>query len=246
MPRAIVLQHAPHEDAGVIATRLSARGVVVEHRLLHRGEPVPAADACGDLLVVMGGSMGVGDRGDSRYPFLEHELSLLRELIARQHPVLGICLGAQLIAHAAGAAAYPNHGTLRGRAIAIVREVGLGPVDFPDRGEAALAGLRDREIMLHWHDDTFDLPAGAIHLASTPLCPNQAFRLGRRIYALQFHCEVDRAGIADWVREDAEFVALAHGPSGRERILADVERWYDEHRIAADRLLGNILTEMGV
>jgi GMP synthase (glutamine-hydrolysing) len=243
--RAIVLQHADHEDAGLIAPLLHERGFSVHHRLLHAGDAVPGVDEVGDLLVVMGGPMGVSDRGDPRYAFLAEEIALLRPLVAADRPVLGICLGAQLIAHAAGADVYPNLDRFIALSALIVREVGLGPVTFLARDEPALSGMGASEIMLHWHGDTFDLPAGAVHLAATDLCPRQAFRLGRCVYGFQFHCEVARDRIAEWVREDAAFVTLARGPDGGAQILAEVDRLYDEHRRTADRLLADTLTAMG-
>ncbi|MBA2480423.1 MAG: gamma-glutamyl-gamma-aminobutyrate hydrolase family protein [Planctomycetes bacterium] len=241
MKRATVLQHADHEDAGLIAPALAAAGIRVEHHRLHAGDPVPSAGQVGDIVVVMGGAMGVGDRADPRYRFLAQEIALLRELLPRDHPILGICLGAQLIAHAAGAAVYPNRSIGSG---AVVREVGLGPVDLLARHDPAWAGLDSTALMLHWHGDTFDLPRGAVHLAASADCAHQAFRLGRRAYAFQFHCEVARDRISDWVREDAHFVELARGPHGAVDILAEVDSGYDEHRSAADRLILNVLTVM--
>jgi GMP synthase (glutamine-hydrolysing) len=107
--------------------------------------------------------------------------------------------------------------------------------------EPALAGLRASELVLHWHGDTFDMPAGAVHLASTPICRHQAFRLGQRQLGLQFHCELERDTIAAWVREDADYVREANGPEGGARILADTEKFYGAARPVWDRLLGNIL-----
>jgi GMP synthase (glutamine-hydrolysing) len=98
--------------------------------------------------------------------------------------------------------------------------------------------------MLHWHGDTFDLPRGAVHLASTEICPHQAFRLGTRLYGLQFHCELGAEMIATWVREDAAYVTLANGPDGGPRILADTDRHLPQASKIGDRLLGNILDEM--
>ena len=242
MRRAVVLQHTPTEAPERVGALLAERGLVRDVRHLYRGDEVPDASALapGEPLVVMGGPMGVGDAGDPRYPFLEPEIALLGALVARDHPVLGICLGAQLLAAGAGARVYPN--TRDGLA---VREVGWGPVDFIGRErEPALAGLGTRELVLHWHGDTFDLPAGAAHLASTPACANQAFRLGRRIFGLQFHCELDPAIIATWVREDADYVRGAIGEGGGARILEDTARHFAAARVAWDRLLANILDLM--
>jgi len=243
---AIVLQHTPTEGPERVATILAARGIRYETRALHAGAPVPDPDEIGreQLLVVMGGQMGVADAGSPAYPFLAAEIALLRQLIARDVPVLGICLGSQLLAAAAGARVYPN--TRPGPAGNPVpaREVGWGEVDLhgTDR-EPALAGLPARPMMLHWHGDTYDLPAGAVHLASTPICRHQAYRIGRA-FGLQFHPELERETIAVWVREDADYVRGALGPEGGARILADTDRLYDGARPSWDRLLGNIISLM--
>jgi len=194
------------------------------------------------LLVVMGGPMGVGDVGDRRYLFLGHEIALLARMVADDRPVLGICLGAQLLAAGGGAPAYPNRRRDAFGRAAVVREVGWGPVDFlgVDR-EPALAGLRPQEQMLHWHGDTFDLPSGAVHLASTPDCPHQAFRLGTRQFGLQFHCELDADTVGLWVREDAAFVRLANGPGGARRIMTDTAALFSAARPVWDQLLRNII-----
>jgi GMP synthase (glutamine-hydrolysing) len=98
--------------------------------------------------------------------------------------------------------------------------------------------------MLHWHGDTFDLPTGATLLASTPLCPNQGFRIGAA-YGLQFHCEIDADTVDVWVDEDADYVRLANGDEGAARIRADTATHMPRHREVGDRLLANILDELG-
>jgi len=189
--------------------------------------------------------MGVGDVDDARFPFLAAEIALLRRLVARDAPVLGICLGSQLLAAAAGARVYPNTRPGPGGAPEPAREVGWGVVDFrlsPD--ELALAGSPPSAPMLHWHGDTFELPRGAIHLASTPVCRHQAFRLGRRQLGFQFHCEVEAETIAVWVREDADFVRAANGADGGPPILADTARHYRTARPIWDRLIDNAIDLM--
>jgi GMP synthase-like glutamine amidotransferase len=240
---AIVLQHTPTEGPERVATLLAERGIPCDVRALHAGAPVPDVIGRDQLLIVMGGPMGVGDVGDPRYPFLASEIALLRRLIARGAPVLGICLGSQLLAAAAGARVYPN---MRpgpdGKPVA-AREVGWGPIDLHNVTEPALAGLPAQPLVVHWHGDTYDLPPGAVHLASTPVCRHQAFRIGRA-FGLQFHPELERETIAVWVREDADFVSGALGPEGGTRILADTDRLYVAARPIWDRFLGNILALM--
>jgi GMP synthase (glutamine-hydrolysing) len=243
--RALVFQHTPTEGPERVATLLASRGLSLEVRALHRGEPVPGDLQPDEALVLMGGPMGVGDVGDRRYPFLANEIALLTRLVARDAPVLGICLGAQLLAAGSGARVYPNTRPGPDGAPEPAREVGWGVVDFlKAEGEPVLAGIGRRALMLHWHGDTFDLPAGAVHLASTPMCRHQAFRLGRRQFGFQFHCELEAETVATWVREDADFVLAANGEGGGARILADTERHHAASLPIWDRLLGNAIDLM--
>jgi GMP synthase (glutamine-hydrolysing) len=240
--RAIVIQHVAMEGPERIGELCRERGIAVDIREVFLGDSVPAAVGADELLVVMGGGMGVGDRDDPRYGFLRAEIALIGAALRAGRPVLGVCLGAQLLAHAAGARVYPNVGRdPTGREVR-VREVGWGPVTFVggDR-EPALAQLGHQEIVLHWHGDTFDLPPGAVNLASTPQCAQQAFRIGPRTFGLQFHVEVDAEGARRWAVEDAEFVRLARGSDGTALVLAETDRHAAAARAAGDRLIHNIL-----
>jgi GMP synthase (glutamine-hydrolysing) len=215
---------------------------VVIHDLFARA-PVPETIPHGAGLVVMGGSMGVSDIGDSRWPFLEPEVRLLGRMLREGRPVLGVCLGAQLMAHALGARVYPCH---VGEPPVRHREVGWGAVTLvtsPER-EPVLAGMNPSEVVLHWHGDTFDLPSGGVRLASTLACENQMFRFGPRAFALQFHVEVTAADVERWVGEDAAFVLAANGPSGGPRIVADTARYMPRYTQIGDQLIRNILEAM--
>jgi GMP synthase-like glutamine amidotransferase len=238
MPRALIIQHLACEGPVRLRPLLERRGFTIDICHAFDGQAVPTA-LTHDLLVVMGGSMGVGDIGDAKYAFLAAEAALLRSALSRNQPVLGICLGAQLLAHAAGAHVQPNR-----RDGVVVREVGWAPVDFLGVAQRPeLNGINPRETMLHWHGDTFDLPPGAIHLASTPNCANQLFRLPRQV-GIQFHPEIDEQTISEWAHLDAEYVALANGPEGQARVLADTPRFIKRHQQIGDRLLENIVAEI--
>jgi GMP synthase-like glutamine amidotransferase len=245
MRRAIALEHVAHEGPARIGAALARAGFELERRPLHAGAPVPSTLDGTELLVVMGGPMSVGDVGDVRYPFLAAELELLRMAVARDFPTLGICLGAQLLAAAAGARVYPH---VTGDPPRATREVGWGAVHFV-RGadeEPVLAGLDLAEIVLHWHGDTFDLPEAATLLASTLACPHQMFRLGRRQFGLQFHIELDETDIEAWLAADEDYVRGALGPDGPERIRRDTQRFMPRFRSRSDRWLDQLVRSISV
>jgi GMP synthase-like glutamine amidotransferase len=161
------------------------RGSVVGVSHLYRGDLPPGLDSF-DLLVVMGGPMSVNDR--DAHPWLEPELRCVREAVLANKRVLGVCLGAQLIAKAMGADVYPGP----------EKEIGWFPVrrvEIP-AGSDAFSGFPEEFTPLHWHGETFDLAEGAVRLAETDPVPNQAFQIGRRAIGLQFHLEATPETVA--------------------------------------------------
>jgi GMP synthase (glutamine-hydrolysing) len=236
-----VLQHVPMEGAARVGEIAREMGLSVVTHALCDGVAVPGAVPSGDVLVVMGGPMGVGDIGDPRFPFLAAEVELIRKQLRAGAPVFGICLGAQLMAHALGARVYPLE---VGDPPVRHREVGWGAVTFAGGNERGLVGLNESEVVLHWHGDTFDLPEGAVRLASTLACPNQMFRFGARAYAMQFHVELAAGDMETWVREDASFVKAANGPQGGARILRETPRFMPRFRPMGDRLIRNVLSAL--
>ena len=245
MKCAVILQHLDREGPGFIADLCVERGLAVKIVRLDLGARVPSSLDEGDVLVVMGGSMGVSDAGDARYPFLGREIDLLRGVLAKRQAVLGVCLGAQLVARAAGSRVYPNQRTDASGRVRALREVGFGEVRLLDSdAEPALAGLGARIPVLHWHGDTFDLPVGAVRLAESDACANQAFRTGQRAFGLQFHVETDAEQVRIWAREDSAFAESALGPEGPAAIIAMSESAATEMRKPGERLISNILDEM--
>jgi GMP synthase (glutamine-hydrolysing) len=183
----LALRHVAFENAGVIARVLAEEGFSLT--VLDVGvDPLPLDDVVGaDLLLVLGGPIGVYETED--YPFLKAELEAIRRRLAARRPTLGVCLGAQLMAAALGARVAPGPG----------KEIGYAPVELTSAGwSSALAPLAARPV-LHWHGDNLELPAGALRLASTRLCPNQAFSLGAYALGLQFHLEVEPAALEAWL-----------------------------------------------
>lgn len=192
MPRVGVLQHFACEHAGVFGEALRTAGHEVVHVRLDEGAAVPSAGAF-DGWLVMGGPMNVDETG--AYPYLAPERALLAELIRLDRPVIGVCLGAQLLARTAGARVYPHR----------PREIGLFDVTLTEAGrEDPLFGLLDDpQEVFQWHGDTFDLPAAAVQLARSQRFEQQAFRLGRRVYGVQFHLECTLEIVDDLCRSCA-------------------------------------------
>lgn len=167
---AFVLQHVPFEDLGSLDAPLRARGFDVETADVCTA-PFPLSGVLStDLLVVLGGPIGVYD--SANYPFLTHEIALIRRRLEERRPTLGICLGAQLMAAALGARVYPGSAGA---------EIGWFPLQTPSpqpTPEWFSPLLKPGLSVFHWHGDTFDLPAGARLLAGTSLYPHQAFSMG--------------------------------------------------------------------
>jgi GMP synthase-like glutamine amidotransferase len=184
----VAIQHVPFEGPGLIAEVAGRRGIELRQCHPYRGEPLPPENEL-DGLVVMGGPMGAGDTVE--HPYLAREAELIAAMVNAGRPVLGVCLGAQLLARALGARIY------RGEQA----EIGFGTVSLTQAGlEDPVLGSLGVEILpvMHWHQDTFDLPAQALWLARSELFAHQAFRVGKRTYGLQFHLEVDRELARAW------------------------------------------------
>ncbi|MGC1676581.1 MAG: type 1 glutamine amidotransferase [Candidatus Binataceae bacterium] len=186
MAKIIVLQHHPAENLGAIAQALESAALAWQYVRIHDGHPVPKDMKGAGGLIVMGGPMSVYQT--DRFPFLIYEMKLIEDAIKQDRPVLGICLGAQIVAAALGAKVEKNPAG---------KEIGWFPVRLlPTAKEDRLfRGVAETIMPFHWHGDHFELPSGAVALASSDQTRCQAFRYGEKTWALQFHLEVTRAGI---------------------------------------------------
>ena len=171
------MQHVPFERLGSIETWLQSIRAAVSVTKFFEDPTLPDPDNL-DLLVVMGGPMSVND--EQKFPWLAAEKEFIRKAIEKDKAVIGICLGAQLIASAMGATVYPNK----------EKEIGWFPVTGTQPGNMEELFTFPQELLVfHWHGETFDLPEGAMRLARSDACRNQAFQLGKRVIGLQFHLE---------------------------------------------------------
>lgn len=229
---ALIIRHIHFEDLGILEEPLQNMGFQIQYieaplanfKQLSPKEP--------DLVVALGAPIGAFD--DHRYPFLQDELAYIQQRIESGKPLLGICLGAQLIARLEGVSVLPMPNK--------VKEIGFAPVRLTPDGQnsplQALAGVP----LLHWHGDQFEIPTRATRLAETTLCPNQAFAIGHNILGLQFHMEADPNKIESWLvghacelatntidcsqlRRDAQRVKEQLPQAGIQAFTAWVQQW---------------------
>ncbi len=227
MKSAVAIRHVAFEDLGAFESAITRAGYVLHYWNVGEQELWTLEPVKIDLLIVLGGPIGAYE--DGSYPFLSEEITILEQRLDAGRPTMGVCLGAQLIARAAGASVYPSG----------VKEIGFAPITLTDAGRAScLAPFADNPVALHWHGDTFDLPAGATHLASTELCRNQAFAIGSNVIGFQFHPQAGAGGFEKWlVGHACELAAAeidvvrfhqdvaAHGPALARKADQVISHW---------------------
>jgi GMP synthase-like glutamine amidotransferase len=196
----LVVQNFDDTGLGQVGTALTEAGADIDIRNVHRGEALPETAAGHDACVVLGGGQNALD--DQNYPYIPALLGLIRGFIEADKALLGICLGSQLLARGYGAE----------NQIGCAEEFGWHWVGLTDEAvrDPVLGGLPAEFPIFQWHDDTFSLPQGAVRLASNAVAVNQAFRIGRAGYGIQFHFEADRKLVRVWNAAFAEMIAARH------------------------------------
>ena len=219
------LSHVPFEQLGAMEAWFQERDISIRCSLLFAGDALPTP-ADFDVLVVMGGPMSADD--DLQFPWMSTEKALIRDSIAAGKKVLGICLGAQLVARVLGAPVTGNK----------EKEVGWFPVYPTPAGKSDSIGklFAEAPAVLHWHGDTFAIPDGAVHLLESEGCRNQAFRYGDNVLALQFHLELEASNAADLCDACSDDLAPGRWVEDREALLGDPQRF-----VTARALLGRVL-----
>jgi GMP synthase (glutamine-hydrolysing) len=237
MKRLLVFQHVPHEILGTFNPLLKQAGFRIRYVNFGRTPDATPNVEKYDGLIILGGPMCV-DQIDS-HPHLLTEIAAIRQAMELQMPVLGICLGAQLIATALGAKVRKNPS----------KEIGWYDVTPTTAGldDPLFSCFNGTEKIFQWHGDTFDIPHGAEQLATSPDCANQAFRFGDRTYGLQFHLEVNEALIERWlktpvhIRELAALAVTEGSAMTPENIMAETPRYIENTARLGNQLFGEYI-----
>ena len=212
MKKVFILKHVPNEDAGTILDFLKDKKIPHQGVNLYDGDAFPMIEET-RAVISLGGPMNADE--EDKFPFLKEEKVFLKEAIARDLPCLGVCLGSQLLARSLGASVYK----------ARQEEIGWDKVTLSSEAkkDTLFSVIPDAKFqVLQWHGDTFDLPRGAVHLASSRPVPNQAFRFGDKIYGLQFHVEVNKPMLKDWFK--------------KRKNLNEILKEYDRYQPALTRI----------
>jgi len=238
MKKLLVLQHVAHELLGTLNPLLKRAGFRIRYvNFARHPDAEPSLDGY-DGMVVLGGPMSVNDA--HRLAHLTVEMRLIEEAMKRNLPVLGICLGAQLIAKTLGAEVYPN------------REKEIGWYDVSPTGaaenDALLTAFESREKIFQWHGETFDIPKTSHHLAFSALCANQAFRYDTKVYGFQFHLEVDEPMIHRWLRvpENRTEIASLGCAYSAERIHNETCEYIARLHHLSDRVFSEFINLFGI
>lgn len=231
----LVVQHVPHEPLGTLDRLLRRHKIRIKFVNFSR-HPDALPDIAGyDALIVLGGPMNVDEA--HLHPHLLTEMRLLEAALRADLPILGICLGAQLLAHVLGAPVGRNRAP----------ELGWQEVRLTEAGRAdpVLCHLQQGKQVFHWHGDTFGIAQGAVLLAESDLCAHQAFRYGKHAYGLQFHLEADEPVIDRWLRVYQDDLARTHGPDAAQRIRLQTRQHLPPMRALGDAVFVDLLRQFG-
>ena len=239
MKRLIVLQHLEIEGPGLFEQFAEEKNLKIEIVRLYKKDNLPQTKD-GDIILIMGGPMGVKDIGSKKYSWLESERDFIRGELENQRPIIGVCLGAQLLASAAGGDVEILKDGSPPKALP---EIGWSQI-FIDKSNKEFEELTEEPFhVLHWHGDRILLPSKAKLIASSERCKEQFFRIGKFAYGLQFHIESTEVMIEKWIEEDKEFIFKGLGQNGAQ-ILKEENKKYTCKTFLKRKLLISKLFEL--
>ena len=227
----LIVKHVISEDAGLFGDFLRERGYEFATVELEKGESLPASFSSFNAVILMGGPMGVYE--EDKFPFLAEEDRLIKEAVEKDVPIFGVCLGAQLLAKACGANVHS----------AACTEIGYFDVSLTAEGkqDPLFSGVPPSIKVFQWHNDTFDIPDGGVLLATAEKCRNQAFKIGKTAYGLQFHIESTPEMVKSWLSDDLSS-SDASIRERAEKIIKEADGVYASMLPYYQRIIDNFLS----
>tara|TARA_B100001250_G_scaffold401963_1_gene414467 strand:+ start:1439 stop:2170 length:732 start_codon:yes stop_codon:yes gene_type:complete len=241
MTRLLVLQHLDREGPGLFLNIAEERGFSVCTFRLDLGDSLP--ELCnGDLLLVLGGPMGIRDVGNPIYPWFIKEVDLIKEALNKEVGIIGVCLGAQLLSYAAGGDVEVLEEGICHEPSAEIGWATISSQSFK-KNDRLTALIGKSFPVLHWHGDRILLPTTSDLIASSSRCKEQLFKIGSLAYGLQFHIEIEDKIVYRWIEEDKEFISFALGNDG-QAILKKQQEKFGNKTLKARLEFLNILIDL--
>ena len=242
MPHLIVLQHLEREGPGLFSKIARKKGMSVSTIRVDLGEKIPSPQER-DVFLILGGPMGIRDISNPSFPWFQEEINLIIKCLKDEIGLIGVCLGAQLLAYVAGGDVSPLKGGFPKKDLP---EIGWGSIFSANKNkkEAIMTSFHSPLNVFHWHGDRILLPPQAHLLASSERCREQFFRIGQMAYGLQFHVEIENPTIERWVEEDHDFAMKALGTQAKDVLYKQCKVFSFKSKSARISLIEGLLNEL--